>query len=134
MQLSDSGLALIKNSEGLKTHTYNDVAGFPTIGYGHKLMAGESFPNDIDETRATALLLTDVREAEQAVTRLVKVGLPVRQFSLCGWEAASSQGRQAHWRGKLAASFRLFRFPAGVGVAPDQLLPDSSDTQQVSAK
>jgi hypothetical protein len=38
--------------------------------------------------------------------------LAVRQFSLCGWEAASSQGRQAHWRGKLAASDRLFRVPA----------------------
>ncbi len=46
-------------------------------------------------------------------TRLVgRRTLAVRQFSLCGWEAASSQGRQAHWRGKLAASDRLFRVPA----------------------
>ena len=37
--------------------------------------------------------------------------LAVRQFSLCGWEAASSQGRQAHWRGKLAASDRSFSAP-----------------------
>jgi hypothetical protein len=37
--------------------------------------------------------------------------LAVRQFSLCGWEAASSQGRQAHWRGKLAALDRSFRVP-----------------------
>jgi hypothetical protein len=35
----------------------------------------------------------------------------VRQFSLCGWETASSQGRQAHWRGKLAASDRSFSAP-----------------------
>jgi hypothetical protein len=38
--------------------------------------------------------------------------LAMRQFSLCGWEAASSQGRQAHWRGMLAASDGLFRVPA----------------------
>jgi hypothetical protein len=37
--------------------------------------------------------------------------LAVRQFSLCGWEAATSQGRQAHWRGKLAASDREFKVP-----------------------
>ncbi len=80
MQLSDAGLALIKRSEGFRAHTYKDVAGFPTIGYGHKLLAGESFPEGITEQEASTLLQTDVKTAEQAVGALVKVALTQGQF------------------------------------------------------
>lgn len=80
MQISDAGLDLIKRSEGFRAQTYFDVAGFPTIGYGHKLEVNEKYPNGITEEQATALLLTDVAVAENAVLRLVRVALTQGQF------------------------------------------------------
>jgi lysozyme len=80
MQLSAAGLELIKRSEGFSSHIYNDVNGFPTIGYGHRLLKNESFPNGIDEQKAGDMLVADVRTAEQAVARLVKVPLSQGQF------------------------------------------------------
>ena len=80
MQLSAAGLELLKRSEGFRSHTYNDVNGFPTIGYGHRLLKTESFPSGISEAQATAILAADVHTAEQAVVRLVKVPLTQGQF------------------------------------------------------
>jgi len=80
MQLSAAGLELLKQSEGFRSHTYNDVNGFPTIGYGHRLLDHESFPAGISEAQAAGMLAADVRSAEQAVARLVKVPLTQGQF------------------------------------------------------
>ena len=80
MQFSAAGLELLKRSEGFRSRTYLDVAGFPTIGYGHRLLHPESFSNGIDEAQAERILLSDVREAEQAILRLVKVPLNQGQF------------------------------------------------------
>jgi GH24 family phage-related lysozyme (muramidase) len=80
MNLSQTGLDLIKASEGFKPAVYNDVAGFPTIGYGHKLLPGESFPNGVTEAQATNILSSDANQAVQAVNRLVTVSLTQGQF------------------------------------------------------
>ncbi len=80
MQLSAAGLDLIKKSEGFRDRVYLDVAGFPTIGYGHLIKPHESFPKAITEPRAAAILLSDVQDAERAVARLVKVALTQGQF------------------------------------------------------
>jgi lysozyme len=80
MQLSLAGLELIKRSEGFRNRVYRDVAGFPTVGYGHRLLPAESFPNGISELQAGQILVRDVRVAEQAVGRLVKVALTQGQF------------------------------------------------------
>ena len=80
MQLSAAGLELLKRSEGFRNRTYLDVNGFPTIGYGHRLLHPESFPDGIGEAQAVEILVSDVRVAEQAVTRLVKVPLTQGQF------------------------------------------------------
>jgi lysozyme len=80
MELSAAGLDLIKRSEGFRSCTYLDVTGFPTIGYGHKLLHPESFPQGIDEAQASAILASDVCGAEQAVARLAKVPLTQGQF------------------------------------------------------
>lgn len=80
MELSAAGLELLKRSEGFRANTYLDVNGFPTIGYGHKLIHPESFPNGIDEPAAAAILESDVTVAEHAVSRLVKVPLKQGQF------------------------------------------------------
>lgn len=80
MHVSTTGLDLLKKSEGFRSHTYNDVNGIPTIGYGHRLLNSESFPSGITEAEAVQLLLADLRDAEQAVSRLVKVPLTQGQF------------------------------------------------------
>ena len=80
MHLSAVGLELMKKSEGFRNQTYRDVAGVPTIGYGHRLLPGEFFPNGISEERAADILSNDVCQAEQAVARLVKVPLAQGQF------------------------------------------------------
>jgi lysozyme len=80
MKFSTAGMGLLKRSEGFRSRVYLDVAGIPTIGYGHRLLHMQSFPDGIDEPQASALLACDVRDAEQAVERLVKVSLTQGQF------------------------------------------------------
>jgi lysozyme len=80
MQFSAKGMDLLKQSEGFRGQVYRDVAGLPTIGFGHRLLAGESFPDGISEAQAEAMLVQDVRGAEAAVHRLVKVSLTQGQF------------------------------------------------------
>lgn len=80
MELSPAGLDLIKRSEGFRESVYTDVAGFPTIGYGHRLRPGESFPEGVTQVEAQAILTADVSDAEQAVSRLVKVTLTQGQY------------------------------------------------------
>jgi lysozyme len=80
MQLSAAGLELIKRSEGFRGRTYSDVAGFPSIGYGHRLLPHESFPAGVSPAQAEEILAADVCQAEQAVQKLVKVSLTQGQF------------------------------------------------------
>ena len=80
MKLSAEGLQLIKQQEGVRSRTYLDVAGFPTIGYGHRLIHPGSFPDGISEADAAEILAADVRDAEQAVGRVVGVPLTQGQF------------------------------------------------------
>lgn len=80
MQLSAKGLALLKASEGFRNRVYLDVNGLPTIGYGHRLLHPESFPNGVGEEQASEILISDIRDAEQAVERMVKVPLAQGQF------------------------------------------------------
>ncbi len=117
MQFSAAGLELLKRSEGFRSRTYLDVAGFPTIGYGHRLLHPESFPNGIGEEQAAEILISDVRDAEQAVERLVRVALTQGQFdALVDFVFNLGQGR-------LAASTLLADLNAGqYETAAEQLL------------
>lgn len=80
MELSAAGLELLKQAEGFRSKVYLDINGIPTIGYGHRLVHPESFPEGVTEAQATEMLVRDVREAEQAVGRLVRVPLAQGQF------------------------------------------------------
>ena len=71
---------MIKKSEGFRSHEYPDVSGFKTIGYGHRIAAGESFPTGISEPQAAAILAADVHNAEQAIERQVHFPLTQGQF------------------------------------------------------
>lgn len=80
MKFSAAGMNLLKLSEGSRNRVYRDENGLATIGYGHRLLHTETFPNGIDEPHASALLALDVCAAEEAVQRLVKVPLTQGQF------------------------------------------------------
>lgn len=117
MNLSAAGLAFIKQSEGFRAREYLDINGLPTIGYGHRLHAPESFPDGVTEAEATALLVSDLGEAEQAVRRLVRAPLTQGQFdALVDFCFNLGQGR-------LAASKLLADLNAGhYDLAAEQLL------------
>ena len=80
MHLSPAGLILLKESEGFRDRVYPDVAGFRTIGFGHRLAPGEEYPNGISLSQGEAILRHDLAIADAAVERLVKVQLTQGQF------------------------------------------------------
>lgn len=82
MEISLNGLNQIKKHEGFSNTVYNDVAGNPTIGYGHMLTPAERLAGlrYVTEAEATRLLAKDVAAAEAAVNSLVKVPLTQNQF------------------------------------------------------
>lgn len=124
MQLSAAGLELIKRSEGFRGQTYLDVAGFSSIGYGHRLLAHESFSAGISEAQAAEILAQDVRQAEQAVERLVKVLLTQGQFDAltdfcfnlgAGWLASSTLLKALNGGRYVAAQEQLLLWDLAAG-------------------
>lgn len=67
-----SKLGYFKNG---KFWTYKDSLGYPTIGYGHLVKAGENFSNGLTEEQATRLLEADLAIARRDVVKL-NVNLP----------------------------------------------------------
>jgi len=129
MQLSVAGLNLLKQSEGFRSRVYLDANGLPTIGYGHKLVNPESFPKGLTEPEAAEILASDVRTAEQAVSRLVRVPLAQGQFdALVDFCFNLGQGR-------LAASTLLADLNAGrYDAAAEQLLLwDHAGAREIAA-
>lgn len=107
---------LERKFEGLRLKTYSDSAGNPTIGYGHKLGRGESYPNGINEGQAESLLQNDLQTAEKSVRDLVKVPLSDNQFlALRDWVFNLGAG-------KVAGSTLLQKLNAGdYGAVPQEL-------------
>ena len=79
MNISQTGLALIKHFEGYFPKPYLCPAGVKTIGYGHVIWPGETYTH-LTESQATQLLLKDLYQAERAVKRLIKTALTQGQF------------------------------------------------------
>ena len=79
MQLSDSGVDLIKNFEGLRLSAYQDSGGVWTIGYGHT--GGVKAGDLITQGQAEALLRHDTGWAQDAVRQQVHVPLTQDQFN-----------------------------------------------------
>lgn len=82
---SDSALALLKNYEqgphgGFAPVAYRCPAGKLTIGWGHVIRAGESFPQPLTETAADRLLRADLRDAVEDVRDQVRVPLTQSMF------------------------------------------------------
>lgn len=84
MNISENGLNLIKQFEGLSLKPYADAVGVPTIGYGSTYYenGGKVRLSDpaISEEQATELLRHTVRHYEKAVKASVTVPLTQNQF------------------------------------------------------
>lgn len=79
MKTSQGGLDFIQDVEGCKLFAYLDTGGVWTIGVGHtgpEVVKGLSCTME----QAMAWLAEDVREAEDAINKAVKVSLTQNQF------------------------------------------------------
>lgn len=79
MDVSQTGVDLIKSYEKLALTRYIDQGGYPTIGWGHKLRGGENYQT-IDQATADQLLQNDLASAVNAVNSLVRVPLTQAMF------------------------------------------------------
>lgn len=93
-EISDTGLALIRQYEGYMPKCYQDVAGYWTVGYGHLLQNKSQCPDKpLSIQQALYLLKQDVQEAEDAVQRYVTVPLTQGQYdALVSWTFNLGQG------------------------------------------
>jgi lysozyme len=78
--LSAKGLEFIERHEGYSDKVYQDVAGNPTIGYGHLIRPGEDFSNGITRSQAMQLLSKDTESAVDSVNHKVTIDLAQVQF------------------------------------------------------
>lgn len=75
IRTSPEGVEFILNEEDFKERAYRvpdnqgKPSGNPTIGYGHDIRNGETFPDKITAEEAEVILDKDLRNAEQAVRR-----------------------------------------------------------------
>ena len=81
--LSDDGVKFLTEHEGVVYKIYNDIAGYPTGGIGHKLSKKENLQynvgDKIDEATTISWFVEDVREACAAIDFYVKVPLTINE-------------------------------------------------------
>lgn len=81
MNISPEGVAKIRDHEGCVLHVYNDQAGLPTIGVGHLIVPGESYPGGvITQALADELLAQDLERTVQGVNECLAVEVTQAQF------------------------------------------------------
>ena len=73
-------LRTTRHFEGLRLFPYSDVAGHGTIGFGHEIKLGESYPHGITSTQAEILLESDEKVAGDNVNNLVSVPFTQGKF------------------------------------------------------
>ncbi len=78
--LDAAGRKFIQDAEGLVLHVYDDGAGYPTAGYGHRV-DGMAYGTPISMEQAEQWFTDDIDVYEQAVVRDIKVPLNQPQFN-----------------------------------------------------
>ena len=71
MNISDTGLSLIKSFEALRLTPYRDSNGYWTWAWGHKQGPHETIPASVTSDDAESILVTDVSFAVQDVNSLI---------------------------------------------------------------
>ena len=81
---SQNLIGYLKLKEGFEPKVYKDIAGYPTIGYGHKLtqaeIAGQTFAAGVTQAQALKLLKQDLIPTEKTVNKGVQVPINQNQF------------------------------------------------------
>ncbi|WP_273760101.1 lysozyme [Bartonella sp. ML70XJBT.G] len=83
-RISQEGLELIKQWEGLRLEAYKDTACIWTIGYGHTSHAGKPLVHKgmrITKEQAEEILCEDLKQFEKSVDQSVTVTLTDSQFA-----------------------------------------------------
>ncbi len=83
-RMSEEGLRRIRDDEAFISRVYDDGVGNQTVGYGHLLRPGESFPGGITDQRARELLATDVARIVNPALDRVTVPLTQNQVEALG--------------------------------------------------
>src|SRR5258706_5105660 len=85
MKISEAGLEVIMDNEGLRLEAYQDIVGVWTIGFGHT--GAEVKPGIIIKLEAAkGLLLSDVETSEKCVNNCVSGVITQGQFdALCSF-------------------------------------------------
>lgn len=78
MKISNRGIDLIKQFEGLRLDAYQDSVGVWTIGYGHT--QGVKAGDKITQEQADKLLMEDLAIFQRAVNKAVYIPLRQGQF------------------------------------------------------
>ncbi|TMM50497.1 lysozyme [Qipengyuania marisflavi] len=80
LKASDDFKGALVEEEGVRYTVYRDVAGYPTVGVGHLIDAGDnlSVGDRIDEDQVIQFLESDLEEAERGVRQLAG-NLPLHQ-------------------------------------------------------
>lgn len=87
LKVSQNGIDFIKAEEGLRLKVYKDIAGYSTIGYGHKLTKREVGKlNVITKAEAETLFMGDIWMPTMFINATVRVPLTQNQFdALASW-------------------------------------------------
>lgn len=79
LTISPAGVAELKIDEGLRLVAYRDPGGYFTMGYGHKILPGETFSSSFNITDANNLLAKDLQPAIAAVNSAITTGVTQTQ-------------------------------------------------------
>src|SRR5207244_9285702 len=82
--VSEEGLQFIAGFEGFQRKVYQDTSGFSTIGFGHRLLQGETFPSALTHEQAFDLLRSDIQIRVQPGLNLIGVALTQNQVNALG--------------------------------------------------
>jgi len=82
--VSAQGEQFIAQQEGFQPQVYGDPTGHPTIGYGHLVTPGESFPNGLTREQALQLLRSDLQTRVTPYLGRVTVPLSQNQVDALG--------------------------------------------------
>lgn len=83
IDITDSTLKLIAKEEGVRYSSYKDIAGFDTIGVGHKILPDEKhlLTKKLNDSEVNDILRKDLYIARDSVKKNVKVKLSQSQFN-----------------------------------------------------
>lgn len=82
--MSPQGLERIRAHEAYVAKVYDDGVGNQTVGYGHMLHSGESFPGGLTVEQAQELFAKDVERIVSPVLDRIKVQLTQNQVDAIG--------------------------------------------------